>query len=359
MSTLLFDLISTSKVYMMCPALAYTGGPDAMHQLVDMMRRCGLNAFMHYLPSIPDPTRLEYAQYDAPYARRIEDRPENLMIVPEVMTSVLRKYDTIQKAVWWLSADNHLKLNEEKRFNWQTDAGRVQVHFAQSAYARHFLKNHGVSKPVMLIEYLHERYMTIRPGEKRDQVAYFAKKNAGVIERLIKSAPDIHWVPIKSAQEMSPQEVQKILNTSKVYVDFGPHPGRDRMPREAAMQGACILIGNRGAAAHEEDYPLPDNYKWHQAGSTSAYALCDMPSIIRQIRTCFENYEQAVKDFDDYRAWIRLHKEMQRRQVIEFFGGDANRDHGRKFVRLSNVGVFYGNKILKKLSGYSYKDEEV
>jgi len=44
----------------------------------------------------------------------------------------------------------------------------------------------------------------------------------------------------------------------KLYVDFGKHPGKDRMPREAAVHGCCIITGRRGAAGNPFDIPIPN-----------------------------------------------------------------------------------------------------
>ena len=57
------------------------------------------------------------------------------------------------------------------------------------------------------------------------------------------------------------------------YIDFGPHPGMDRLPREAALAG-CIVITNReGAAAHDEDVPLPPEYKFRKFDVEAIHAL--------------------------------------------------------------------------------------
>jgi hypothetical protein len=355
---MIFPLTPQSKIYMCCPALSYTGGPDAMHQLVDTMRRCGLNAYMHYQPSIPDPTRLEFATYNAPYAKTIEDQPENVMIVPEVMTLELRKYRAINKAIWWLSAINHLKMKVEKRFDWEVDASESLVHFAQSCFAEHFLRDQGVRNPVMLIEYLHARYMVRILTPKKNQVAYFAKKNAGVIEALMQTAPDIQWVPILSPQEMTPLQVRQLLSESKVYVDFGPHPGRDRIPREAAVQHCCVIIGNRGAAAYEGDYPFDAKYKFEQFHGEKGFGIQDISRVVSLIRTCFDQYEQIEKDFDGYRSWIQQHQQMQRQQIVSYFGRNEDRCWNPEWIKTRNVTRFYLNKVMKKLSGYRYPEEE-
>ena len=47
----------------------------------------------------------------------------------------------------------------------------------------------------------------------------------------------------------------------------------DRLPREAALAG-CIVITNReGAAAHDEDVPLPPEFKFRTFDVEAIHAL--------------------------------------------------------------------------------------
>ena len=40
------------------------------------------------------------------------------------------------------------------------------------------------------------------------------------------------------------KQIINIYNKTKVYLDFGYHPGKDRMPREAALFNNCIIINS-------------------------------------------------------------------------------------------------------------------
>lgn len=342
------------KIYVLCPALSLTGGPESMHQFIDHLRRSGHDARFVFLPDIPDPTLREFAHYDTAYTSTIEDSPDNLLIAPEVMTAELRRYQTVKKAVWWLSAVNQLKLKKERQFDWSDPESKKITHFAQSYFAEDYLRQHGVSRPLLLTDYLHHRYLRAVPATKKNQVAYFAKKNAGVIESLIARAPEISWVPI---QNMTAAQVRAILSESKVYLDFGPHPGRDRMPREAAMQNCCILTGNRGAAAYPGDFPFDGRYKFEQSDSNGPFSIENEPGVIEVIRGCFDDFENSCKDFEAYRGWIMGQKQDQLRQVLSYFGINRSRGYPERIVKARNIFVFYRNKAIKKLSGYTYVEE--
>jgi hypothetical protein len=97
---------------------------------------------------------------------------------------------------------------------------------------------------------------------------------------------------------MPREEVIKLLQKAKVYIDFGHHPGKDRLPREAAILGCCVITGKRGSAKFFEDVPIPDEYKFEDKEES-------IPEIIDKIKDCFENYEERYKDFEYYRQFIK------------------------------------------------------
>lgn len=86
------------------------------------------------------------------------------------------------------------------------------------------------------------------------------------------------------------------MRSSKLYIDFGNHPGKDRMPREAAICGCCIITGKRGAAANDVDIKIPSQYKISDS---------DISLIADRIKYVLKNYEDLTSDFDSYRDKIR------------------------------------------------------
>jgi hypothetical protein len=97
---------------------------------------------------------------------------------------------------------------------------------------------------------------------------------------------------------MTKEEIIKTLQRAKVYIDFGNHPGKDRIPREAAILGCCVITGKRGSAAFFEDVPIPDEYKFEDKEE-------NIPKIIEKIKDCFRNFEERYKDFEYCREVIR------------------------------------------------------
>ena len=60
---------------------------------------------------------------------------------------------------------------------------------------------------------------------------------------------------------MTRSEVVSTLQGCGIYLDLGHHPGKDRMPREAALSGALTVVARRGSGAFFADVPVPWEHK--------------------------------------------------------------------------------------------------
>ena len=135
----------------------------------------------------------------------------------------------------------------------------------------------------------------IKLSQKQDIVVYNPKKGSLFTKKIIDAAPNIKFVPII---HMTRDEVIKTLQKAKVYIDFGNHPGKDRLPREATILGCCVITGKRGSARYYEDVPILETYKFEDK-------VENIPMIIEKIKDCFENFEKRHGDFDKYRKVIK------------------------------------------------------
>lgn len=61
------------------------------------------------------------------------------------------------------------------------------------------------------------------------------------------SHPDLNRLPIEN---MPQDAVHDTLLQSQIFIDFGHHPGKDRVPRETAPSGNIVFLHERGAAAY-------------------------------------------------------------------------------------------------------------
>jgi len=185
------------------------------------------------------------------------------------------------------------------------------IHFTQSAYARDFLLGAGIPS-TMLSDYLASEHFTQKASaaERDDVVIFNPMKGLRKTKELIQACPDITFVPIEG---MSKSDVARALSRAKVYIDFGNHPGKDRMPREAAMAGCCVITGTRGAAGNDEDIPLPRQYKFDDNGAI------DVERFKSTVKAIFSDFEAHSADFEPYRMQIRKEPEVFRRQVDNAF----------------------------------------
>ena len=92
------------------------------------------------------------------------------------------------------------------------------------------------------------------------------------------------------------------MNKSKLYIDFGYHPGQERMPREAILTNCCVITGSQGSAKYDEDVPLPEGYKFDELSAEPA-------DVVKQIRLCLTNYDTEILKFKNYQKV--LHKEQE------------------------------------------------
>lgn len=329
-----------TKVYVVAPANTATGGPELLHQLVYHLRNdLNIDAYMYYMPpNHPSPVHAEYKQYNNPFVLEIEDEDENLIIAPEVISgiNILQHFHKMRKIIWWLSVDNfylskildskrnfflarvinkasqiifkkkifdidEIALRKTKYLNF-LDSHQVKqadFHLTQSYYAMKHLENNDIprDKILYLSDYLNNDFLKIETdlSKKENIVVYNPKKGLAFTKKIIKYAPDVKFVPIIN---MYRRQVIEILQKAKVYIDFGNHPGNDRLPRETAILGCCVITGERGSAIYYEDVSIPEEYKFEDKEE-------NIPKIISRIKDCFENFGERYKDFEHYRQIIK------------------------------------------------------
>jgi len=323
------------RVLVVCPGGAVTGGPEALHQLVDAMRSAGQAAFMVYWPTdrrfeIPPP----YAQYDAPQAA-FEDRAGDLIVFPEVMPSEALKVREAEAALWWLSLDNFLcRKNVSRLRDWSQYWKRALRgqrpwdgakslhrlrHLSQTEHATAYLRSCGI-EPEPLIDYINVRHFVDQTPEliagKRKRILYNPTKGKAFVDRLRAARPDWEFQPLRGLDR---DQLSELLDASRLYVDFGHHPGRDRLPREAASHGCCIVSGRLGSAGNDIDLPIPQMYKLDTRAGEFVQRAC---SLIEDMLDDFATHHRA---FEPYRNWVRAEPALFSRQVRDVLATRAPR----------------------------------
>ncbi|MBR0062436.1 MAG: hypothetical protein IJP68_13260, partial [Selenomonadaceae bacterium] len=214
-------LYPDSKVCIVCPGNLYTGGTELCHQLASKLLSMGIPTYIFYGEIIDykfdekDPVPDALKKYHVPYAFAAEDEPHNILIAPEASTNYLYFTKKSQRVIWWLSVDTYI-WHVTKIFN---DALKDRLkaplaeplpqmfhfgeasdnleHWAQSEYARQFLKLNGVPEEKIhtVEDYLGQEFLDgaaqIDLACKENIVAFNPKKGFDITKQLVQLAPDI------------------------------------------------------------------------------------------------------------------------------------------------------------------------
>lgn len=320
----LLDPVSGMTVYVACTPHLVTGGPELLHQFVHCLRAQGVQAklfFAGVASNGPSPIPAEYAAYENPFVTEFKPQPKDLLVVPETLTSLLNDYKSVHRAIWWLSVDNYhqiidlnnalsparrllrevrWRLRRERRpFVPAYDKDLPIFHFYQSEYARQFLLSNGISEEKMLplSDYLNESFLSydfLNEADREDVILYNPRKGMEVTQRLMKAAPDLKFEPLIG---LTRDQMVERLKRCKLYIDFGHHPGKDRIPREACALGCGVLTNRRGSAANSLDVPIPAEFKIDDT-------TVDPNTIASTIRAVLVDFHAQRDRLNGYRASI-------------------------------------------------------
>lgn len=279
------------KIYINCPGAVLAGGVESLFQLSDAINTLGGEAIMIWDKQHKNPIPARYSHYNIKHSNEIEDDAKNWIIYPEVWTEKLGSYKNLKQCIWWLSVtNNHGKFKDFSNSN--------ILHFYQSFFALEFLQKNGVENYLPLFDYVNEKYteQSYNIDQKQNIVCYNPVKGSSITGEIIKLNPEIKFVPIINMNEI---QMIDFFKTTKIYMDFGHHPGRDRIPRESAILGNCVLTNTQGSAGFHNDIPINRKYK-----------IDDITKVGTIIKECFENYETVIEDFSIYRSSIKNQKEQ-------------------------------------------------
>lgn len=285
------------EILHVCPANCVTGGPEAIHEFVSELNKLdGINAKIWYwdISSMP-PQPEEYKSYNCDYVTDLPDGFDGVLIVPEIWANRVMDFPQCKRAVYWLGIDAYARWNPEQgAFLRDKDI----VHIAQSEYALDFLKKLGVRHVVKCTDMLNAEFYEAYTEEARNDVVLFNPAKATPFMNELMSQCD--GIDFKPLQNMTRAEMIDTMRHSKLYVDFGEFPGRERIPREAALCGCCLITSKIGAADYFEDFS--HNYKYDSKHS-------HIWAIVRKIRYVLENYDECRKDFDQFRQVLKADRD--------------------------------------------------
>ena len=307
-----FYILSTEKK---------TGGSYLLHQLADELDFLGHDVFVSY----PLGGRVESSIFFDLNVSEAKDSIDSVVIVPEIFSSLVSRFPSSKIYFWWLSVDNFFRARHDSlikdflRRYLSLILGKRQPlsrlsrchHLVQSNYAKTFLKSRGFESE-SLSDFLNPDFLSLSPApDKRNPVIlYNPSKGIDTTQLLIRSFTAYDFKPI---QGLSPEQMISLMSSSMIYIDFGHHPGKDRMPREAAMCGCCIITGLLGSAGNETDIPISKKYK---LDSNASIFISEFEKLVHSI---FSDFHSHFHDFDTYRDLIRSEPLLFKKQVLEIF----------------------------------------
>jgi hypothetical protein len=292
-----------------------TGGVQLGYQMAYELVQNGMPAKMMVANEygLEDTCAKSYLKYGIPNVKQFSDvsSENSVVIISEIMSVLLPELKEFKKVFWWMSVDGYVERTNESNFDEISES--VDLHLVQSYYAYDYLtRKHGIpeSKVMFVTDYIDEVFgqFILPPQYRKDIALYNPKKGYEDLKPLIEMTPWLEWIPLC---KLTAEEVAVLMETAKVYVDFGSHPGKDRIPREAASCGCCVVTNRKGSAAFEQDVPIPDKYKFSDVHSQYA----DVELLLKDI--CV-NYGEHVKQFENYRQSIKAEKARFSSEVKKF-----------------------------------------
>ncbi len=311
-----------------------TAGPEAIHQLAHDLIRLGHNAAVVYFPFAKEfQTPAPYTQYQVPVVK-YRDVEDELFIFPEIVTTYALKIKHAKAAIWWMSVDNYTCVRygyawrDKLRYLKNVAKGLRPIgglqalshlkHFAQSYYALDFLKANGIvgqllSDPIPIytsaayLQGLRERCVK---AIRSNTILYNPHKGKAVIQSLITQFSEWHFFPLSGFNR---EQLANHFLAAKLYIDFGHHPGKDRLPREAAIHGCCVITGLYGSASNSLDVNIPKAYKIDP--QTNSF----FDVFKKQVNLIFNDFDKCSAEFSDYRYTISQEQIDFDRQINQIF----------------------------------------
>jgi hypothetical protein len=340
-------------VYIICPARTYTGGPTALFQLCHALRKNSINAIMAFYGKINgNPIHPNYKKYKCPWVivDDIKDKKDTAVITPETAINQLEHFKKVKKIIYWLSVDNFVLtlykpklskvrfisfliknygfnpkvaynlLSNNRTFYYNAylanyikllidkkviSLPKADIHLAQSIYAENFLKDYrvGTKRIIMLHEPIEEEFIrkakNINSTKKTNAVAWNGRKAYPVAFELIKMLKK-RGITVFNLENVGKSRMIEVLSKTKIFLDVGIHPGRDRPPREATLLNNIVIVNNHGGCYYFDDCMVPKEFK------LDCYLDCEIEydKYAKRIEEYLNNFDFYIKKFHRFKRYI-------------------------------------------------------
>jgi hypothetical protein len=309
---------SITKIQVVAPAGLITGGPESLHNLVYQIGKIGMASEIVYFPfGHQYEVTKEYERYTN-NAHDIDDNSSTLIVLPETLCMLGFSIKHAKVAIWWLSVDHftqtkyysfrdyfrylRLAVRRHRPYGGVKSLKKF-IHFSKSTYDEEFLVQNKMEY-LRLTGPISEYFLTSTPKfqERKNVILFNPKKGKDIIDYLKTNFKQFTFLPLSN---MSNAALIDAYSSSKLYIDFGNHPGKERMPREAALLGCCVITGVLGSAQNDIDIPIPRNFK---INSRDEEFLNKFEHCVSRV---FNDFEATSGLFEYYRNAIKIEPEQQ------------------------------------------------
>ncbi len=315
-------ILKKMKIIIHCPSNSIAGGVESLHQLCDALSN-DFDCYTCYYDNEDSEIPGKFKKYKVKKTHYFDDK-NTFHVIPEIST----KYFTSKikegfKIIYWLSVDNYLGLKDRSKimnflYYWNILLkSRLPIHrlkkyyhISQSEYSNQFLKKNNLNFHYVG-DYIDDRYTDVKHHDyqKKNIIIYNPKKGFDISSKIIE-ATSYKFVPIIN---MNNSQIIELMKKSKIYIDFGRFPGRDKIPREAVAMNNIIILGKRGAAKNEVDYKIDEKYRIDIKGSKFNN------KVISLIEDSLQNYTKNIKDFTKFKEVILNENKIFKKEAINFF----------------------------------------
>ena len=313
------------KVIVIAP-IGKTGGVELLHQFAFHLAENYENVYLKYTQNNYEGTYKFYEEYTKKIRVSNKISHNDILIIPETMPYMLRRYKQNLKFFWWMSVDNlygtlNLKnMIATKRFPIFSIKSLIRQdntkHMVQSFYAKKHLKDvYEIFDTLDMTDYINEDFSIkfqkhVTDYDLRDNVILYNPSKGGEeqLQLINLLSQKFKFLPLVG---LTREKMGELMGKSKVYLDLGNHPGKDRIPREAALMGCSIITNTRGSAGNKFDIPIDKKFKINQYSDNNLKHFSETIDYLFSLRTNDVHYS-------DYRKKILDEKTVFQNEVLKF-----------------------------------------
>ena len=147
-------------------------------------------------------------------------------------------------------------------------------------------------------------------SKKSIDICYLTRKAEGAEELIIFLKNNFK---VQEIDGLDHEGVQDVLMNSKVFIDFGNLPGKDRIPREAILYDCIPILRNIGSGKFSEDFEIPNILK------LDLDTISDPNLLSKKIIYLNKNRELILKQLSIFKKKVKNEFDLFYYQVREKF----------------------------------------